>query len=348
MKSRAARDSEKPKYCWYARTAAYTSSSTRVLSSLRYGVLGRAIATPAEEKAPSPKARRNPRRLSRPGGMRRWGGLAQGPGVLADGLAVGYGTPSAVSSQFSSRQAPAAIPATRSGLAFWSCGGLPAKHAQRVRFNCYCVLDYRKPPCRFAHSAIALRTVPSDVQIPILDGEPGLQIGAGNAYMAVRGITPWAGCACATAWNWPAESVSIGLAHGLLASTSVVGTHAAACSVVPRRYAHCAARSGRSSSQVTAPPVAISMSGQRSAGNCRFPSRQKQTACGVTPRVAAMREGPPQSSIALLIAFMSKFYTCRTQEINRCFCPSFYMCLLFSHGTRRTNQVPPGQTRPHS
>lgn len=33
------------------------------------------------KKRPSPKARRNPRRLSRPGGGRRWGGLAQGPGV---------------------------------------------------------------------------------------------------------------------------------------------------------------------------------------------------------------------------------------------------------------------------
>ncbi len=56
--------------------------------------------------------------------------------------------------------------------------------------------------------------------------------------------------------------------------------------------------SGNSCCRVTAPPASLSMAGPCSNGRRRSPSRQKHTACGVTPKPAASFDGPPAASIA--------------------------------------------------
>lgn len=104
-----------------------------------------------------------------------------------------------------------------------SCGHLPAESAQWVTPDRFRVVDYRQPVRKLIHRAIALRTLPPDVKVAVLRSQSRLQIDAGNADIAVRGITPRTLCACAAASDRPAEAIPIGLADGLLASASVVG-----------------------------------------------------------------------------------------------------------------------------
>lgn len=183
----------------YACTRSYISSSTRVLSSLRYGVRGRAIATPAKKKEPNPKARRKQRRLSRPVVEKRRGGLAQGPVVQSDGLAWPCrplecgGTTSAVSSQFSSRQAPAAIPATRSSLSSWSCGGLldpwrqmgEQPHSDRMKFPHHITIE-RAARGYFIHQRHRQRAERCQRPCQGCRRRPGLQRVGGHRFAAQR------------------------------------------------------------------------------------------------------------------------------------------------------------------
>jgi hypothetical protein len=77
----------------------------------------------------------------------------------------------------------------------------------------------------------------------------------------------------------------------------------------PRRT--CQFTSGRRSSQVMAPSVASSMSGQRSAGTTL--ARQLETVWGDSPIFSASKESPPQRFIAFCSEFIQILYTKRVE-----------------------------------
>lgn len=117
-----------------------------------------------------------------------------------------------------------------------SFGHFPAMHAQRVDLNLFAVIEYREPVGFLVNGAIALRALPTDEKLSILNGQPRLQRFADQTYVSVRDV---ASVACSTsraARHWTAESVSVCLAQGLVAAAAVVG-HAATCSDFSQRSA---------------------------------------------------------------------------------------------------------------
>ena len=184
-----------------------------------------------------------------------------------------------------------------------SCGGLPTKHAQRVRFDFFFVLDDREPVGFFVQRPVAFRALPNDLQASVIDCEPCAQtVGAGKSDIAVRGVAFRAGNASGAASNGPAKPVPVWPVCGLMAAAAM-GAHAAACSRDARSTAQ--STSGLMSSQRTAPFVARSIAGQCSAGT--FPrSVQLQTVCTDLPMALAKAAWPPEISIARVSAFMGQ------------------------------------------
>lgn len=100
-------------------------------------------------------------------------------------------------------------------------------HAQRIGGYLLGVLEHREPVCLFDNSAVALGALPDNLRESVLDCEPCAQIDTGKTHVTVWGVAPWTIGARSTARNRPADPVSIGLAQRLVASPSVVGSHAA-------------------------------------------------------------------------------------------------------------------------
>ncbi len=172
-----------------------------------------------------------------------------------------------------------------------SCGHLPTEHAQRVRLDFFFVLDYRQPIGIFVHRPIAGRALPDDLQASILDFEAPAQIGAGNSNIAVRDIAFRAGRACGASSNGSAKTVPVWLSCGLHAGCATEGGAHAACSRELRSTAQ--STSGRMSSQRTAPFVARSMAGQRSAGTGLIPLHHWLMRTGVMPSLLARSDAGP-------------------------------------------------------
>lgn len=117
-----------------------------------------------------------------------------------------------------------------------SCGHLPTEHAQRVRLDFFFVLDYRQPIGIFVHRSVALRTLPDDLQSPVLYFEATAQISSGNANIAVRDIAFRAGRACGASSNGSAKTVPVWLSCVLHAGCATEGgAHAATCSLELQR-----------------------------------------------------------------------------------------------------------------
>ena len=165
----------------------------------------------------------------------------------------------------------------------YSCGGLPTKHAQRVRFDFFFVLDDREPVGFFVQRPVAFRALPNDLQASVIDCEPCAQtVGAGKSDIAVRGVAFRAGNASGAASNGPAKPVPVWPVCGLMAAAAM-GAHAAT-------FRLSAGRLARSS-----PPVSSSTWYCRPSGTPVF--AHSQTLAGLTPRRRATSACEPNSSM---------------------------------------------------